>query len=235
MFNCIISNDNKMLKAKEFNKFNKYLLNKSLLKCLVMSVFLVWSLMFHYVLAATEGDSNTTKTDPVQFLHHITDQVLTNIKEKQQHNENSVEKIINQIIMPNVDFDEMGKWIAGRSTWDKCTGSEQEDFIKQIKYMLIKTYAATLNNYSEEKIEFQHYAGDLSVKRIQIKSKVIRANKDNLSVDYRLVSKENTWKVYDVIIEGVSILNGFRAQFGDDIRQHGLVAVTEKIKQHNDR
>ena len=64
---------------------------------------------------------------------------------------------------------------------------------------------------------------------------MIRANKDNLSVDYRLVSKENTWKVYDVIIEGVSILNGFRAQFGDYIRQHGLVAVTEKIKQHNDR
>ena len=91
-----------------------------------------------------------------------------------------------------------------------------------------------MKNYTEEKIEFQNYAGNLNNKRIQIKSTIIRPGKENISVDYRLIAtSEGSWKVYDLIIEGVSILQGFRAQFGDDVKMHGINFVINKIKEHN--
>ena len=189
------------------------------------------------------GESNISRKDPVQFLHSITDRVLTELKhykghykEDGQHKTNEeIYKIVDNFILPNVDFDEMCKWIAGRGNWSKAIDSERNEFIHELKKLLTKTYSSTLSNYSEEKIEFQNYKGDLGAKRIQVKSTVVRPNKDNLSVDYRLIATEDSWKVYDLIIEGVSILQGFRAQFSDDIRMHGLKMVSAKIKNHNEQ
>ena len=188
--------------------------------------------------APAPTENTIQRKDPVQFLHSITDRVLTQLKhyqgEKHKTNE-EICKIVDNFILPNVDFDEMCKWIAGRSNWSKAADAEQNEFIKELKKLLTRTYSSTFSSYSEEKIEFQNYNGDLNAKRIQIKSTVVRPDKDNLSVDYRLISVEDSWKVYDVIIEGVSILQGFRAQFSDDIRMHGLKVVSSKIRNHNNQ
>lgn len=202
----------------------------SYIKVLLVSMVLSFNLFGSYTLAAGQKD-------PVQFLHSITDKVLTELKHSHDahKNINEVNRIVDNFIMPNVDFDEMCQWIVGRAIWAKAIESERDNFSKELKQLLIKTYSTTLNNYTEEKIEFQHYSGDTSMKRIQIKSTVIRPNKENLSVDYRLIAKEDSWKVYDLIIEGVSILQGFRAQFSDDIKRNGIKSVTEKIKEHNNK
>jgi phospholipid transport system substrate-binding protein len=189
-------------------------------------------------LASTPTPNKVSKTDPVQFLHTITDQVLTELKHSRKDSSNTAEKtnkIVNNFILPNVDFEEMCKWIAGRGIWSKATNEDRDEFIKELRTLLTKTYSSTLNDYTEEKIEFQNYNGDINAKRIQVKSVVVRPDKENLLVDYRLVATEDSWKVYDVIIEGVSILQGFRTQFSDDIKINGLKTVTKKIKNHNNQ
>jgi phospholipid transport system substrate-binding protein len=182
------------------------------------------------------------RQDPVQFLHIITDQVLTelrNVNHLLGDNKNSkshvikVNKIIDDFVMPYVDFDEMCQWITGRKIWAQSSEEERDDFARELKQLLIKTYSSILHNYSQEKIEFRNYSGDVSAKRIQVKSMVIRQEKENLSVDYRLIATNDSWKVYDLVVEGVSILHGFRAQFSDDIKLNGIQTVTEKIKKHN--
>ena len=206
---------------------NKYIFKYS--RLLFIKIILLINLFGNYVLASQQ--------DPVQFLHSITDKVLTELKHSHDEHKkiNEINRIVDNYIMPNVDFEEMCQWIAGRGIWAKAAEAERTNFMNELKQLLIKTYSTALNNYTEEKIEFQHYAGDHSAKRIQIKSTVIRPNKENLSVDYRLVAKDDSWKVYDLIIEGVSILQGFRAQFSDDIKMHGLSTVTSKIKNHNNK
>lgn len=180
-----------------------------------------------------EQQDHVNKKDPVQFLHFITDQVLTELKQYTDSSDKHVNKVVNNLVLPNIDFDEMCQWIAGRAIWNKATDTDKSEFIQELKQLLVKTYSSTLSSYNDEKIEFQNYNGDHKSKRVQIKSIVVRRNKENLSVDYRLVAVDDSWKVYDLIIEGVSILQGFRTQFSDDIRMHGLKAVTEKIKNHN--
>ncbi len=71
--------------------------------------------------------------------------------------------------------------------------------------------------------------------RIQVSSTMIRqtTKKDTIRLDYRLIKKDNKWYVYDIIIEGVSILQGFQAQFSNLIRQKGLPTVITQIQEHN--
>lgn len=177
--------------------------------------------------------SHQSMVDPVQFLHSTIDEVLTELK-KHHSTQKDINKIVDNFIMPKVDFNEMCIWITGRGIWAKSSQGEKSEFIKQLKILLIKSYSSTLKNYNEEKIEFQHYTGHLNNKRIQIKSTIIRPGKENISVDYRLIATtEGGWKVYDLIIEGVSVLQGFRAQFGNEIKLRGINFVIDKIKQHN--
>lgn len=196
---------------------------------LLVGIFGNSSLIF-----ATESPNKeiVPKKDPVQFLHTITDQILSELKRKQNKPE-QIDKVVNNLILPNVDFDEMCKWIVGRSGWSKALEEDRNEFINELKILLTKTYSSTLSNYSEETIEFQNYNGDLNSKRVQIKSTVVRQDKDNIFVDYRLIAVDDSWKVYDVIIEGVSILQGFKTQFSEDIKLYGLKAVSAKIKNHN--
>lgn len=183
---------------------------------------------------AQDHDKNNKQIDdPVQFLHSIIEQVLIDLK-KHHATQKDINQIVDNLIMPKVNFDEMCQWITGRAIWAKSTDKEKSEFTKELKTLLIKTYSSTLQNYTEEKIEFQNYTGNLNNKRIQIKSTIIRPGKENISVDYRLIATaEGYWKVYDLIIEGVSILQGFRAQFGDDVKMHGINFVINKIKKHN--
>lgn len=183
---------------------------------------------------AEDHDKNNKQIDdPVQFLHSSIEQVLTDLK-KHHSTQKDINRIVDNLIMPKVNFEEMCQWITGRSIWVKSSDKEKSEFTKELKTLLIKTYSSTLKNYTEEKIEFQNYNGNLNNKRIQIKSTIIRSGKENISVDYRLIATaEGSWKVYDLIIEGVSILQGFRAQFGDDVKMHGINFVINKIKEHN--
>ena len=98
--------------------------------------------------------------------------------------------------------------------------------------MVVRTYATALNNYSNEIVEFPPQSIDTAKSRVQVSS-IIKRNKENISVKYRLIKHGNDWLVYDIIVEGVSILQGFQAQFSQEIRQKGLDKVIAQIKEHN--
>ena len=93
------------------------------IKILLVSMVLSFNLFGSYTLAAAQKD-------PVQFLHSITDKVLTELKHSHNahKNINEVNRIVDNFIMPNVDFDEMCQWIVGRAIWAKAIESERDNF-----------------------------------------------------------------------------------------------------------
>ena len=177
------------------------------------------------------------QADPIKTMESITTSVQNEIKKNRARIEKdpkAIYEVVNQVILPHVDFVEMAIWMAGKSAWSKASAADQASFIKEFKVLVVRTYATSLNKYNNEIIEFFPMQTSASSTRIQISSKIHRLNKEDLRVDYRLISNNSTWKLYDVIIEGVSILKGFQAQFSEHIRNNGLKAVTQEIKLHNE-
>ncbi len=174
--------------------------------------------------------------DPVKMLRGITSNVLHALETRKNHDDlDGIYAMVDNFVLPYVDFDEMSQWVAGRTVWSKADAATRKQFIEAFKILVVRTYATALNNYTNEKIEFSKQKLNLQKERIQVNSVIVRQSgkKENIRLDYRLIKKDNKWYVYDVIIEGVSILQGFQAQFSNEIRQKGLQKVTAQIQEHN--
>lgn len=190
------------------------------------------------ILASSHNIAFAAQRDPIQKMEGVTSQVMGALRKNKaaiQHNPSKIYDVVDQYICPHVDFDEMAKWIAGRNAWRKASGSEKQAFVNEFKTLVVRTYATALNNYSDEQVKFlpQRSKGSKSGDRIQISSEIKRNSGESMRVDYRLVARGSDWRVYDLIIEGVSLLKGYRAQFSEDISHKGLSAVTSDIRAHN--
>lgn len=177
--------------------------------------------------------------DPAKLIEHITSSVMHELranKDKLNSDNQIVYNMIDDLVLPYVDFVEMSKWIAGKSAWFAAPPATQNEFIKEFKVLLLRTYASALNKYTDETIEIYPLTSDsANQNRVQVLSRIKRSNQDNIRIDYRLVKDGSRWALYDVIIEGVSILKGFQAQFSDEIKRHGLQHVTAMINTHNNQ
>lgn len=174
--------------------------------------------------------------DPIKMLEGVTSNVLRSLEaNKNKTDLKTIYSLVDQYVLPYVDFNEMSLWVAGRTVWSKAPEKTKIEFMNAFKILVVRTYATALNSYTNEKIEFNKQKIDVHKERIQVKSLIIREgkNKENIHVDYRLIKRNGNWYVYDVIIEGVSILQGFQAQFSNTIRQQGLEKVTLQIVAHN--
>ena len=183
------------------------------------------------------SQGQAAQTDPIQMMQSITTSVQAEIKKnrtKIDRDPGAIYVVVDHIILPHVDFVEMAKWIAGKSAWNTSSANDQEKFIREFKVLVVRTYAITLNKYTDEKVEFLPLRKSASDTRIQISSKILRTDKEDIRVDYRLIASNDDWKLYDIVIEGVSILKGFQAQFSEQIHNQGLNIVANKIKLHNE-
>lgn len=175
-----------------------------------------------------------TPEDPIVMLREVSTNVLQALQQhKNPKDLKGIYALVDRYILPYVDFNEMSEWVAGRTIWNKASEQTRKEFISAFQILVVRTYATALNSYTNEKVEFSKQPLDLNKPRIQVSSTIVRQGKENIKLDYRLVKKNNKWYVYDIIIEGVSILQGFQAQFSDEIRQQGLQKVISEIQQHN--
>lgn len=171
--------------------------------------------------------------EALSMLKQVVGQVQSSLQAKRlelKNNPNLVYTIVNQYILPHVDFAEMGRWVVGRNAWNAANPTTQQAFIKEFRTTLIRAYAFSLIEANDQKVEFLPRV-DGSADRIQIHS-IVRGSK-TIRMDYRLIKSSNGWKVYDIIFEGVSLMQGYRAQFEGDIQRGGLEAVVETLKAYN--
>jgi phospholipid transport system substrate-binding protein len=181
------------------------------------------------------GAASATQ-EPIAMLKGVTDSVLAQLRSHQgelKAHPDRIYSIAEHLIIPHVDFIEMGRWIAGRNAWKKATEPDQQAFIAAFKTLVVRTYATSLLQYTDQTVEFMPLKSSTEKERLQVTSYVNGGDRGPIKMDYRLIKQEDNWLVYDIIIEGVSLLKGYQAQFSADVRQQGLNYVTRKIKAHN--
>ena len=176
---------------------------------------------------------------PEEMLNRVTardDHEFRSSDHALKQNPQLIYDIINRILVPFVDWNTMSKWVLGRNTWGQATEAQRKAFSEEFKNLIIRTYASTLRAYNNQVIEYQPIRGGYEGKtRIQVDSFIRENGKEPIKVTYRLIHSGDTWKVYDIIIEGVSLLKGFQAQFESEIQQQGLQSLIERLRQHNEK
>jgi len=158
------------------------------------------------------------------------DQVVSIISDanlKKSQNETKRRAALKSTISRIFDYDEMAKRSLGVH-WKARSGSEQKEFVALFATLLENSYANKIESYENEKILYEKEIidGDYA----EVKSRVVTAKRDEYSLDYRLLKKGNRWIVYDVVIEGVSLVSNYRSQFNKIIVNQGYGELVKKLK-----
>lgn len=126
------------------------------------------------------------------------------------------------------DFTELSKRTLAKS-WDTFNPDQQKEFVHLYRSLLEDAYADKILSYSGEKIVFNKEV-PLTEKTIEVQSEVLRKNGE-IPIYYRVMSKGGVWKVYDVVIEGVSLVSNYRAQFREALIKKPPESFLETIRK----
>lgn len=172
---------------------------------------------------------------PDMLVKQTADEVLTiikNDKEIQAGNNQQLFAVVEAKILPNFDFDRVCRMVLGKN-WKTATPEQQASFQKEFRSLLLRTYATALGKYKNQVIEYKPLHTEPDGKSAVVKTQIIQAGGPPVAVDYNLIKLENGWKVYDIVIESVSLVTNYRSQFGNEIRQNGIDSLNKKLADKN--
>ncbi|WKZ18299.1 MAG: ABC transporter substrate-binding protein [Candidatus Jettenia sp. CY-1] len=131
-------------------------------------------------------------------------------------------------ISPIFNFEEMSKRTLGQY-WKKRSPEEKKEFVELFTVILKDSYIGKTDTYSGEKIVYITEKQDKNYSTVQ--TKFITKNNTAILIDYRLINNQGKWKIYDVIIEGVSLINNYRSQFNTILLKSSYGELIQKIKE----
>jgi len=200
---------------------------KAFVKFLVVSGFFV-------SLFVGVGNANA-ELAPDVLVKQTADDVLTIIKndrEIQAGNQQKLYAVIEEKILPNFDFDRVCRMVLGKN-WKSATPEQQALFQKEFRSLLLRTYSSALSKYKDQVIEYKPMRYEVDEKNVSVKTQILQSGGQPIAVDYSLVKGAAGWKVYDIVIESVSLVTNYRSQFSNEIRQNGLDSLNKKLADKN--
>ena len=131
-----------------------------------------------------------------------------------------------EIVLERFDFFEMSKRVLG-SQWRKLSSNEQQEFVDLFTTLLEHAYIGKIENYSNQKVEFmdQRIKGE----RAQVKT-LLTDQEVSIPVSYIMILKEGNWMVYDIIVEGVSLVRNYMDQFKEILRTDGYASLLKQLQ-----
>ncbi len=195
------------------------------MKRLMMVAVLCWS-----VAAVTPAKARASVTDEVKKSVDEVVAIVSSKEMKKPQNEKNRRQALKKAIGAIFDYGEMAKRSMGRH-WNERTPAERKEFVPLFETLLENSYADKIESYNNEKIVYGKEA--VQGEYAEVKSKVVTAKRDEYTLDYRLMNKGGKWMVYDVVIEGVSLVANYRSQFNKIIQNQGYAELVKKLRAKN--
>jgi phospholipid transport system substrate-binding protein len=159
-------------------------------------------------------------------------EVIKNDKDIQAGNQQKIFALAEEKILPNFDFEKVSRLVLGKN-WTNATPEQKTAFQAEFKTLLLRTYATALSKYKNQTIEYKPFRMEAGADSATVKTAIQQSGGDPIGVDYSLGKKGDDWKVFDIVIEGVSLVTNYRSQFAQEIRQNGLDSLTKKLADKN--
>lgn len=170
---------------------------------------------------------------PTMVVKSTIDEVIRLVTDEQfkaSDQESHRRELLQEAIGQHFDFGEMAKRSLA-AHWKRRKESDHQEFIRLFQALLSKTYAQKIENYSGETVNYLKERLRDGYAEVQT---TIVSPKTEISLDYRLILKDGTWRVYDVVVDGVSLVKNYRGQFDRIIRDSSYEELVEKLREKSD-
>jgi len=192
----------------------------------------VWQLWWRGALVAglmVPAVALASAMQPDQLVRTTTDKIMNLLRTNHALYEKDNKKLREMVyteILPHFDFTAMSKLVLGRH-WRDATDKQREAFTGEFRDLLVRTYSTALLKYSDQDIVYLPYRGrpeDRSTTvSVEIRQKA--AGVAAIPMQYSFYNRDNVWKVYDVTIDGISLVTNYRSTYSEKIKNQGLDAL----------
>ncbi|MEE9452001.1 MAG: ABC transporter substrate-binding protein [Gammaproteobacteria bacterium] len=175
-------------------------------------------------------------TAPVQMLQQVSDEIIVDLQQSETRRSdlNYIYNLVEEVLIPHVDVEGFARSAVGRQVWQTLEPSQQQRFSHVLMRLVIRTYSKALTYYTSEEVKFYPIKGSIEGKRfVQVKSLVIRKQTSNIPLTYNLVLKDNHWKIYNLCVEGVCLLQSFNAQIDAALSKGSFEDLIDKLTERS--
>ena len=192
----------------------------------------VWLLAGMLSMAVTT--SAWAKNETVALIEHASQQVFETLREDPERTRNDSEflyGVVEEIILPIMDFEGVSRLILARH-WRSATPEQRERFVNAFRGMLVRTYTLQMADHLDKDIRVLSHRSHQDERMAQVATEIVMGQgQSNVSVIYSLRPVDGEWKVFDLTVEGLSLVGNFRTNFGAEIERQGLDRLIARLEQ----
>ncbi len=175
------------------------------------------------------------ETAPDVLVKNVTNEVLEIIRKDKDIRSGSTKRaieLVEQKVLPHFNFAHMTALAVGRD-WRQATPEQQKALIDEFRTLLVRTYSNSLTAYKDQTVDFRPFKMNPGDSDVVVKTQVNQPGGKPITIDYSLEKTPQGWKVYDVVVGGVSLVTNYRDSFAQEVRANGIDGLIKALQAKN--
>jgi phospholipid transport system substrate-binding protein len=171
---------------------------------------------------------------PTDAMKATIDEVLRIVRENELKQPNRAEErrqMLERVVEARFDYQEMSKRALG-APWNTLSDQQKQEFVGLFRTLLTNSYADKIETYSGEGVQYLNERTEKEYAEVRTK---VLSGKTEIPLDYRLLNKANDWRVYDVTVDGISLVNNYRSQFTKIIKSSSYADLVEQLRKKSEK
>jgi phospholipid transport system substrate-binding protein len=184
---------------------------------------------------AASAQAPSAAAAPDVLVRDLSNEVLATIKADKalaSGDVNRVQKLVDEKILPYVDFQKMTQLAVGRG-WRQATPEQRAALTREFRTLLVRTYSGALSQVTDHKVELRPFRAQPADTDVLVRTSVVASRGDPIQLDYRLEKTDASWKIYDVNILGVWLVENYKTQFASQINAGGIDGLIKTLTDRN--
>jgi len=172
---------------------------------------------------------------PDALVKKISDEVIDIVKQDkdiQAGHQKKINDLVDAKVLPHFNFSRMTALAVGRN-WPKASAEQQKALISEFRTLLVRTYSSALTTYKNQVIEFKPLRAAAGDTDVTVRTQVKQPGTEPVSIDYSMEKTPGGWKVYDVVVGGVSLVTNYRETFNAQVRDGGVDGLIKSLVSKN--
>lgn len=187
------------------------------------------------LVAGTGVVAQQQETVPDVLVRNVTERVLETLrrdKDIQNGNSERLMRLVEVEILPHFNFTKMTQLAVGRD-WRQASVAQQRQLSDEFRVLLVRTYSNALLGYKDQRIEVKPLRLAQGETDVTVRTQIMQPGARPIPLDYSLEKGAGGWKVYDVVVAGVSLVTNYRETFAAEVRQGGIDGLIRSLQTKN--
>ncbi len=192
-------------------------------------------LLITMLLSSVAQFSVAEKGKPEDVIFSVTQEIINEIKSKPdlaRGNLGSINQLVDKKVMPIIDFERMTSLAVGKE-WGSASESQKISLMKVFRQLLLLTYSGSIKFAEQAKVQILPPRGKRNKKNVVVKTRVSVPGRQAVPINYRMKMTEDGWKIYDLNVLGLWLVENYRVQFSQIVSSKGINGLIKEIDQKN--